>query len=105
MSLVFCVFLFSSKGFRGSAKRKTLAFFGASLALFQTSKGWRVRVVVVPKITAPKIAITNHKRFDIIATAKLQEFLQMGTVFYGANFILRGPNWGRWLLTAIFVFE
>ena len=29
--------------FRGSAKRKTLAFLGVSLAFFQKSKGWRVR--------------------------------------------------------------
>ena len=36
-----------SKDFRGSAKRKTLAFFrGFPLLFFQKSKGWRVRVSV-----------------------------------------------------------
>ena len=35
---------FFSKDVRGSAKRKTLTFFGVSLAVFfQQSKGWRVR--------------------------------------------------------------
>ena len=55
ISLLFCfpislVFLwgfpFFSKDFRDSAKRKTLAFLGVSLASFRQSKGWRVRVVV-----------------------------------------------------------
>ena len=45
ISLAFLVrFSFLSKDFRGSAKRKTLAFFGISLVFFQKSKGWRVRV-------------------------------------------------------------
>ena len=44
--LLFCAF-FLSKDFRGSAKRKALAFFRASLALFKKkSKGWRVRVEI-----------------------------------------------------------
>ena len=38
-----CVFPPSSKDFRGSAKRKTLAFFGGFPCFFQKSKGWRVR--------------------------------------------------------------
>ena len=37
------VFPFFSKNFRDSAKRKTLAFFGVSLAVFRKSKGWRIR--------------------------------------------------------------
>ena len=32
------------KDFRGSAKRRTLAFLGFFLAAFRKSKGWRVRV-------------------------------------------------------------
>ena len=44
ISLAFlCVFPFFSKDFRGSAKRKTLAFFGGFPCFFQESKGWRVR--------------------------------------------------------------
>ena len=39
------LFSFLFQGFRGSAKRKTLAFFGVSLAFFQKSKGWRVREI------------------------------------------------------------
>ena len=43
-----CVLPFFSKDFRGSAnrKKKTLLFWWVSLALFQKSKGWRVRVVI-----------------------------------------------------------
>ena len=40
ISLAFlCVFPFFSKDFRGSAKRKTLAFFGVSLAFFFFKQG------------------------------------------------------------------
>ena len=35
-----------SKDFRGSAKRKTLAFLGENPCFFQKSKGWRVRVPI-----------------------------------------------------------
>ena len=38
-----CVFPLFSKDFRGSAKRKTLAFFGENPCFFQKSKDWRVR--------------------------------------------------------------
>ena len=39
----FCVSPILSKGFRGSERETTLAFFGVSLAFFPKSKGWRVR--------------------------------------------------------------
>ena len=39
-SLLFCgVFPFFSKDFRGSAKRRALAFFGVSLAFFSKKQG------------------------------------------------------------------
>ena len=37
------IFPFFFKDFRGSTKRKTLAFLGENPCFFQKSKGWRVR--------------------------------------------------------------
>ena len=43
-SLLFCAFFLPfSRDFRGSAKRKTLAFLGKNPCFFQKSKDWRVR--------------------------------------------------------------
>ena len=41
--LFWCVFPSLSKDFRGSAKRKTLVFFGISLAFFQKARVGGVR--------------------------------------------------------------
>ena len=42
------VFPLFSKDFRGSAKRKTLAFLGKNPCFFQKSKDWRVRATTYP---------------------------------------------------------
>ena len=67
-----CVFPFFAQEFRGSAKRKTLAFFRVSLAFFfcKNSKGWRVRVDFgLSTVEATIIART----FQIV-TVKVQGF-------------------------------
>ena len=57
-----CVFPLFSKDFRGSAKRKTLAFLGKNPCFFQKSKDWRVRVDFLEVALVWKFPYGNHPK-------------------------------------------
>ena len=103
-SLFFFVRFPFSKDFRGSAKRRTLAFFRVSLAVFQKRKGWRVRAERT-EVAIFAIAIANfHHRLEIAAiySALLNKetlrFKKLRISFASnCNLILRIPTENRTL--------
>ena len=66
-SLLFlCTFPLIARDFKGSVKRKTLAFFVVFLVFFiQTSKGWRLRVgQISDKFQSPWLEFVENNRRD-----------------------------------------
>ena len=97
MSLAFlCVFPFFSKDFRGSAKRKTLAFLGVSL------KGWRVRVNTVLESTVSNAELIESFGPHRLPGRKLSEFLSPYYLWISQGFSPNSPSLPKtqWVLSS-----
>ena len=88
-----CVFPLFSKDFRGSAKRKTLAFLGENPCFFQKSKDWRVREIgkkIVRKMSDNCVFSPSGQFWDIFRTS----FRHISDIWSTFPFSVGKIKWG-----------